>query len=45
MLLLSTEVVEWLVFQRKCKEHVIDQVPYKVGYLNFVTIFVVPFNS
>ena len=47
MLLLSTQVIEWLVFQRKLEE--VQRTcacpgfegPYKVGYLNFVTIFVV----
>ena len=44
MLLLSTQVVEWLVCQRKCKEHVLAHVLKDhircMGYLNFVTIFV-----
>ena len=42
MLLLSTQVVEWRVYRGSAKSMCSgSEGPYKVGYLNFVTIFVV----
>ena len=42
MLLLSTQVVEWLVCQGRAKNSACSgsEGPYKARYLNFVTIFV-----